>query len=309
MASTVAFTANTYAGEQAGPLIALALLSAPTIERNLLTVMPNIKKREILRLAALTVTLQAESCNFAATDSLTFDERYLDPVTMQVNYELCFKDLRVSWEAAKLRAGRSNETVPDDLGNFMVDQMGKKIANAIELLIWQGDTAGSSQLLFFDGLVKKMLADSTTIKQDAAVITSANVVAELTKVFNLIPETIKEDPNELVWAATPAIVDAYKLAQGAAAYGNSFNYLDDPRANFLGYPIERVNSLPANTMVVYRKPNVFFGTDLMSDFNEIRTVDMRYTTADKKVRYSADFAAAVNYAYGAEIVIYNPAVA
>lgn len=303
------FSPNTYAGELASGYIFESLLNATPIQ-DYMTIFPSIKKRTIIRTLDVTATLQAEVCNFNASGDTTIGEKYLDPVTMSVMDEICFKDLRQSWEAAMLKAGRQNETVPNDLAQFWIERMREKIAIAIEKLIFQGDTTlgGGSQLGFNDGLIKLWLADANVIDVDitgtpgAPGITAANVIANLSAVYSAIPETIR-GASDLVMITTPAIANFYQLAIAAGTGNGGAYYIGEKPLNFLGMPFFAIKNLPANTIAVYRQGNVWFGTDLMSDFNQVRTVDMRETTNDSKVRYRADFAMDVNYGYGSEIVL------
>lgn len=303
------FSPNTYAGEVAAGYIFESLLNATPIQ-DYLTVFPNIKKRTVIRTVAKTTFLQAEVCNFVTSGDTAFGEKYLDPVTMSVMDEVCFKDLRTSWEAAKLKAGRQNETVPSDLAQFWVELQREQIAIAIEKLIFNGDTTlgANSQLGFNDGLIKLWLADATVIDVDitgtpaSPGITAANVIANLSLVYSAIPETIRDAPD-LVWVTTPAIAAFYKLSIAAGTGNGGAYYLGDKPLNFLGNDMFVIKNLPANTIAVFRRSNVWFGTDLLSDLNQVRTVDMRDTTNDNKVRYRADFAMDVNYGYGSEIVL------
>ena len=305
------FTTNTYAGEGASEYISQALLGASTLDRDLVTILPNVKKRQVIRLIEQDVVIQAEKCNFNPLGNTTFNERYLDPVGMQVNYELCIKDLRTSWEAAKLRAGRNNETIPDDLGTFLIEETIRKIKIAVDKLFWNGKaagatTVGSSEVTFeaalvYSGLLTELAADAAVIDVDLEAITAANVVTELSKIYEAILESVRYS-DELVMLVSPNVASAYRLAQATVSTGQGAYFTGSRDINFLGMNMEIVNHLPANTVLVYRRSNVYFGTDLLSDFNEVRTVDMRNTTADKKVRFSADFAFDGNYAYGGEIV-------
>jgi len=71
------------------------------------------------------------------------------------------------------------------------------------------------------------------------------------------------------------------------------------------YVLEIVNGLPDSTMVVYQKKNLYFGTGLLSDHNEIRIKDMDDTDLSGTVRYKMVYTAGVQYVRGAEIVLYT----
>ena len=63
--------------------------------------------------------------------------------------------------------------------------------------------------------------------------------------------------------------------------------------------------LSAGKMVAAQSSNLFFGTGLMNDMNEVTVLDMATLDGSQNVRFIARYTAAVGYAYGAEIVFYS----
>ena len=53
-----------------------------------------------------------------------------------------------------------------------------------------------------------------------------------------------------------------------------------------------------------QKSNLYFGTGLLSDHNEVKVIDMADLDGSQNVRIVIRFTAAVQYALGAEIVLY-----
>ena len=62
-------TGSTYAGEFAGKYISAALLSAPTIDQGGVTVMPNIKYKEVLQNLSTSALLADATCDFQTDGS------------------------------------------------------------------------------------------------------------------------------------------------------------------------------------------------------------------------------------------------
>jgi hypothetical protein len=60
-------------------------------------------------------------------------------------------------------------------------------------------------------------------------------------------------------------------------------------------------------MMAAQKSNLYFGTGLLSDQNEIKVIDMADIDGSENVRVVARFTATVQYGVGAEIVLYTPA--
>ena len=58
-------------------------------------------------------------------------------------------------------------------------------------------------------------------------------------------------------------------------------------------------------MVAAQKSNLFFGTGLMSDQNEVKVIDMANIDVSKTYRVIMRYKAAVNFGIGQEIVYYG----
>jgi len=110
----VTFDQNTYAGELYGEIIFPALVPAlGLVDKGLVTPMPGIKKRTVIRVGDVDVEFQDPSCNFnAQDDGLVLGERYIDPVPYEVMIEMCYEDIRQGWDAMKLKKGSLNDYQP-----------------------------------------------------------------------------------------------------------------------------------------------------------------------------------------------------
>ena len=74
---------------------------------------------------------------------------------------------------------------------------------------------------------------------------------------------------------------------------------------FDGVKIAVANGLPDNSMVAAEKSNLFFGTGLLSDQNEVKVIDMADIDGSQNVRVVMRFTAGVQYGLGSEIVLYS----
>jgi hypothetical protein len=72
------------------------------------------------------------------------------------------------------------------------------------------------------------------------------------------------------------------------------------------YQIGVCSGLPANTMLMTQKSNLWFGTNVESDWNNILVKDMGEFGEDN-VRFSAKFFAGVQYGIGSKIAAYGTA--
>lgn len=166
--TTFVFTPNTYAGELLAGYQATALLSPGLVERGLITVIQNVKKRKLLRSLDDEFDFQTPAAVFTPqTNSVTIPEKYIDPVAYEVHKQYNYSTLVSAWEAQSLKPGEMQDydgTV--ELSDFMIQRALKKIAIQNEQLYLLGKGA-SSRFTFsssYIGLLPMMLADSSVTK-------------------------------------------------------------------------------------------------------------------------------------------------
>ena len=308
MATTTSIT-TTYAGESAGQYIAAALLSADTIDKGLITVKPNIKFKEVIKKAAMDDILKDGTCDFSATSTLTLTERILAPETFQVNLNLCKADFRSDWQAVEMGYSAYDE-LPSSFADFLIAEVAAKVAAANENNIWQGANATAGE---FDGFTVLFAADSDVVDVTGTTVTASNVITELGKVVDAIPATLygKED---LTLYVAPNVARAYVRALGGfAASGLGANGSDNKgtqwfagqELSFDGVRVAMVSGMPANDMVAAQTSNLYFGTGLLNDSQEVKILDMGDLDGSQNVRVIMRLTAGIQYGIGAEIVYYT----
>ena len=75
--------------------------------------------------------------------------------------------------------------------------------------------------------------------------------------------------------------------------------------SFDGVSIVVANGLADNRMVAAQKSNLFFGTGLLNDHNEVRVLDMADLDGSKNVRFIMRYTAGVQYGIASDIVYYG----
>ena len=75
--------------------------------------------------------------------------------------------------------------------------------------------------------------------------------------------------------------------------------------SFDGVKLAVANGLADNTMVAAEKSNLYFGTGLLSDHNEVKVIDMADIDGSQNVRVVMRFTAGVQYGIGSDIVLYS----
>ncbi len=187
--------------------------------------------------------------------------------------------------------------------------MAQSVGAATENNIWQGTAATDGE---FGGFKALLEADSTVVDVDnaSATIDSSNVLAALASVYAAIPDAIYGSPDLMIYASTN-VIKSYITALGgfgasglgAAGYMSQGTVGEKP-LDYAGIPLFHARGMKASEMVVAQKSNMWFGTGLMSDQNEVKLLDMSDIELSQNVRFGMRYTAGVQYGIGSEIVYY-----
>ena len=308
MPTTTSIT-TTYAGEFAGKYISAALLSASTIENGGIEVKPNIKYKEVIKKIATDDLLKNATCDFDPTSTVTLTERIIQPEEFQVNLQLCKKDFRSDWEAVQMGVS-AFDNLPPSFADFLIAHVAAKVAQKNETNIWSGVNANAGE---FDGLVTLATADSDVVDVVGTTVTAANVIDELGKVVDAIPSTLygKED---LYLYVSQNVARAYVRALGgfgasglgaAGTNAQGTQWWNNGSLSFDGVKLFVANGLANNTAMAAEKSNLYFGTGLLSDHNEVKVIDMADIDGSQNVRIVMRMTAGVQYGIGSDIVLYS----
>jgi hypothetical protein len=311
MATSVSIT-STYAGEFAGQYIAAALLEGSTIANGGIEVKPNVKYKEVIKKVATdSNVIKDATCDFTDTASITLTERILQPEEFQVNLELCKKDFHSDWEAVQMGYS-AFDNLPPKFSDFLIAHVAGLVAEKTEQNIWGGATATAGE---FDGLVTLATADGDVVDVVGTTVTASNVIDELGKVVDAIPSALygKED---LYIYVSQNVARAYVRALGgfgtSGLGANGVNaqgtqWWNNGSLSFDGVKLFVAQGMDDNYMMAAQKSNIFFGTGLLSDHNEVKLLDMADLDGSQNVRVVMRFTAGVQYGIGSDIVLYTPA--
>ena len=311
MATTTSIT-TTYAGEFSGKYISAALLSSPTIENGNIEIKPNVKYKEVIKKVATDANvIKDATCDFTDTGALTLTERILQPEEFQVNLELCKKDFISDWEAISMGYS-AYSNMPPKFSDFLIGHVAGLVAEKNEQNIWGGVNANAGE---FDGFTVTMLADSDV--NDAAndsetAFTSSNIVSLLENVVDALPSAVygKEDLKIYVptvaWQAYIRQLGGYAAnGVGAAGYENRGSqwYNQGNALSFDGIEVVLAPGMPSDHIVAGQKSNLYFGTGLLSDHNEVKILDMADLDGSQNVRVIMRFTAGVQYGIGGDLAL------
>jgi len=314
MATTNSLT-TTYAGEFAGDYISAALLSGNTLAQGGITVKPNIAFKQVMKKVATDDILKDASCEFDPTSTVTLTERILQPKEFQVNLQLCKKNFVDDWEAGQMGLS-AYKNMPPKFSDFLLGHVAEKVAQRIETNIWTGVDSDNGQ---FDGLttiIEAATGDDACVDVDATTVTAANVIDELGRIVDAIPSAIygNDDlyvyvPQNIARAYVRALGGFGSIANNAGANGvdnkGTLWYGMGQNLAFDGVKLFVANGLADNTAIAAEKSNLFFGTGLLRDQNEVKVIDMADIDGSQNVRVVMRMTAGVQFGVGSDIVLYN----
>lgn len=304
MSTTRTYSGN-FEGRKAAGYIAPMLYGGRTLGTPAVTIHENIKYR--LNVRGLDVSddlLRDSTCDFSPTSTITMGDTVLQPKEMQVNLQVCFDDWYDQWEAEQIAGSRVDGNPPREWMEFLNDRIAERVAKRIETLVWQGADSTNQ----FEGLIAKL--GNADVEQTT--VTKANVIAEMQKVYDAINEDVWDAAGTegLVFAVGTKIDKFYQQAlaefggTGSNGYQGSAVVGEKPR-DFMGLQITRLPGLPDNVMVAYPRADLHFGTNLLTDFTNVKVVDTRETLADNNLRFTARFAAGTQVTNRSNIVLYG----
>jgi len=318
-------TATTYKGEFAGLYIASALLSANTLDKKLVTIMPNVKYKEVIQKVAQSGIVQDASCDFVTSGSVELTEQVITPKELQVNLSLCKQNFVASWQALQLGYS-AFDTIPKTFNDFLIGQVLAQVAASTETSIWQGPlvplATGESTNGNFAGFEARfsasiaassslagtaVLAARTGSAIDSGSITALNVINKIGNVYDTIPNTVFGKEDLVIYVSTN-VAKAYQTALGGNANQSGFNTqmnVSEKPFNFQGIEIVMCPGMSNNKIVAAQKSNLFFGTGLLSDYQEIKVLDMSDIDGSQNFRLVARYTAATQFGIGQDIVYYG----
>ena len=303
------YTAGTYAGEFSGKILGAALLSASTLDAGAVTIMPNVRYKSVLQVGAWANVVKGASCDFTATGALTLTEKVLTTKELQVNAELCKQDLVQEWQAVEMGFSAYAE-IPNSFEEYVISRVAAEVANATETSIWAG-ASGSDD---YDGFQALAYADSTVVDVTAATVTSANVIAQMGAVVDAASKASLGQADLTLYVSTN-VARAYIRALGgfgtsglgAAGIDNKGTswYSNNQQLTFEGIPVFVANGMGNNKMILTPKSNLFWGTGLADDRNEVRFIDMADKDGSRNVRVIMRWTAGCQIGVGADLVYYS----
>lgn len=267
-------------------------------------VLPGIKAATKLANVTFGQVTKASTCNFTApTEAL--DAIDIDVTPTSIMAQICQFDVEQSFLALQMAKGSNGDFTVQSFMQYYWMELANKAREERALRRWQGDTTSvDTNLLLVDGHLKKLKADADVIDVDSAgvAITTSNVIAEMTKVYNALPAQVRVKIDQLRWFVSPEISGAYRLA--TASQNTVNNITTSLGLTFLGIKIIEDAGLPTGTQVLTLKDNLIYVFDGEKDGEQLKAVNLADSVAEPYIRTRANQKEGYFHTNGNEIVFY-----
>jgi len=204
------------------------------------------------------------------------------------------------------------DQLPPKFADFLIAHVAGKVAEKTEQNIWGGVNATAGE---FDGFSVLMAADATV--NDAAngaetSFTASNIVSLLENTLDAVPSTVYGREDLTIYAPTVAYKAYIRSLGGFGASGlgaagvnaqGSQWYSNGNALSFDGVKIQHAPGMPSDHIIAGEASNLFFGTGLLSDHNEVKVIDMADLDGSQNVRVVMRFTAGVQYGIGSDLVL------
>jgi hypothetical protein len=297
MATTTSLT-TTFAGREAAGYIRAAFLSNESLAA--VTFKENIEYKQVVRKLVDSITFANATCDFTPTGTVTLTERILTLEKFQVHRQLCKKDFLADWEAKSEQDGFLHASLTDALiANVMAG-----VAANNDRLIWQGVNATAGEYAGFETL---FLADAAVLDVSSPeAITSSNVIEEMNRLVLTLPTRVRRATEKPVIAVSSNVAEAFRTAILGLGGGSYLYQGETVKMTWQGqYDIVECPGMSDDTMAMYQKSNLWFGTNLLDQWNNVAVLDMYQYDLSDNVRFAASFFAGVQYGFGDEIAFYQ----
>jgi hypothetical protein len=297
MATTTSLT-TTYAGREAAGYIRAAFLSNESLAA--VTFKENIEYKQVVRKLVDSITFANATCDFTPTGTVTLTERILTLEKFQVHRQLCKNTFLIDWSAKEEQNGNLHASLTDAIiANVLAG-----VAARNEVLIWQGVNANAGE---YDGFETLFLADATVLDVSSPVaIDATNVIEEMGRLVLTLPTRVRRATEKPIIAVSSNVAEAYRSAILGLGGGYYLYQGESVVMNWQGqYDVIECPGMSDDTMAFYQKSNLWFGTNLLDQWNNVAVLDMYAHDLSDNVRFAASFFAGAQYGFGNEIAFYQ----
>ena len=289
-----------YTDENAMDLIRASLFESKTI--GMIQVQPGIKSAATINILSSTPTWAAGACGWTAAGSTILTQKTITVSDIKKNEAICLNTLEAYYTQKMMNPGSYNESIPFE--QMYAEELAGQTAKMLEVLAWQGNTAGAGNLVFADGLIKLIDADGAVVTGTALAMDAANIVNAVDEMVAAIPADVVASDNLVlfmgyaeyrIYAAALRDANLYHY-DGSENQGGQFEQFV-PGTNVKVVGVGGLNGLAR--MFLAETSNLFVGTDLLNDAESFKIF---YSEDNDEVRVIQKMKIGFNFAFPERIV-------
>ena len=201
----------------------------------------------------------------------------------------------------------------------MIAHVAAEVAQSTEFNIWKGDTAAASNNSYdgFEKLIAASVAagDVPAGQSVAAVgggLSATNIIAELSKVVDAIPGSLYGKEELYIYIPSSAAKFYVQALGGFAAAGLGANGVNNQGTQWWNNGSLSVNGVKIfvcpgmadNKMYAAERSNLYFGTGLLNQMQEVKVLDMQDIDGSQNCRFIMRFTSAVQFGIASDLVSY-----
>lgn len=296
---------TTWTGKDADGFYSAAVLMGGSKET--FRQMANVKSKEKIASLELGSFLQADSCTVSESGDITLDDVTVEVCDFAFNIPICEKDYENMYLSETLKPGSNVElNYPAGLTDYIKERIKEQINGQMEQAAWIWSTTASPANLC-DGILKGLLADVAVVDVASPLtLSESNIVAQLTRIVNVIPTIMKTKPRNSVKIYMSSVAARYYELAIYATHPALIRYDEQgTKLSFAGYEIIEAPGLYASTIVVTDPMNLIFATDLAADEKTVELMKNPLPGKGKQANFVGSFKAGFKHIKGSEIVLYG----
>jgi hypothetical protein len=264
---------TSYAGEVAAQFFLKSLTKNDTVAGGHIYVKDGIKKKFTIPRwdANYEDLIQDRKATPTSKGSMDITGQVLEPQDYMIYMEFNPRDFEDHWFATQLNETLIDRSLPYSVESVVVQGVLARHAKYLNKAIWNNDKslAAPSIYRYFDGIVTRSTASSTNIDVPSpTTLSKTNIVAELKKGYDLIPDALKYDPSMKIFMNYKTY-NFYDEAQKDQA-NKGPDFTEKGRDTFYGLPVVKIADMPDNCYLIAKgmatpESNLWLGLNSISD--------------------------------------------
>lgn len=171
---------TSYAGDVAAYMYTRAVIEADTVQKGCAYVVDGIKKQHTIPRLEVSKLVQKRKAVPTSQGVVTVDGKVLVPKDLMLYFEFNPRDFEAHWYAEQQSPMLLDRELPQTVEAFMMMQAMMRLNEFFEMHTWRGRLdydpegaavdpttkgaeAGDADFFYYDGIIKKLLDDATTI--------------------------------------------------------------------------------------------------------------------------------------------------